>query len=67
MADMDIIAEQKIYWEKVGEILSGKRVTIKVDNNIIFDKTVPAEKYLNGRIQVIGTLINNGDRPVDED
>jgi len=36
--DMDVITEKKVYWEKIGELLEGKTLTIKVDSNVIFNK-----------------------------
>lgn len=63
--DIDVISVQKVNWEKIGELTEGKILTIKVDNNILFSKKVPLGKYFNGRIMIIGELVNNEDRPVE--
>jgi len=64
--DIDVITIKKVYWEKVGELLEGKTLTVSIDGNKIFDKKIPEGKYFNGRVQIIGELINNEDRPVEE-
>jgi len=64
--DMDAVTTKKIYWEKVGEMIEGKTLTVSIDGGKIFDKKVPAGKYFNGRVQVIGELVDEEDRPVEE-
>jgi len=56
MPDMTTKKREEVSWEKYGTLPPGTRVIITVGGVVVYDKTVPADKLLRGRIAIDGEL-----------
>jgi hypothetical protein len=56
MSDMTVETREEVHWEKRGKIPAGTTVTVKIGNQTVFEKDVPAGKEFEGAVRIDGRL-----------